>query len=492
MKKYRYLLLIIPIIIFCVKNVVVDNDIWFLLNHGRYVYNNGIPFIEPFTLHEGFSFVMQQWLSSLIFWVINLNFGNIGLFLFVVLIGLIICIFYYKLCNRISNNKYLSIIVTILFSFVIRNYVVSRPQIFTYLLLISELYFLESYVKTNNKRYLYVLPFISLLQINLHASMWFMQFAFLIPFIINGVKFKNFKLSNYYLKPILIVSILMFLVGFINPYGIDAITYVFNSYGVNQINELIAEMKPISYVNSGLNLKILLCCIFVIIFCFNYFKERKIEVRHLCLLFGTLLLVFMNIKSLPYFFMIYFYAISYFFKNTKTKEIIVLNKLNKNRFIKAFNFGLKTGCYFMLIVTLGYTFYYSIINLKYDNAFKQSADVILNDMKKEDIRLYVGYNNGGYMEYRGIKAYIDPRAEVFLKKNNKKEDIFNEYYEMDKKEDFDFTRFIDKYKFTHFLVYPDEKIEAYLINYDDKYKLLYEQYENEDLIGRVYKTIMVE
>ena len=37
-----------------------NNDGWFLLNSGRYVENYGIPHTEPFTIHEGFHFVMQQ------------------------------------------------------------------------------------------------------------------------------------------------------------------------------------------------------------------------------------------------------------------------------------------------------------------------------------------------------------------------------------------------------------------------------------------------
>ena len=41
----------------------IDNDGWFLLNHGRYVLEYGIPYVEPFTIHENFSFVMQHYLE---------------------------------------------------------------------------------------------------------------------------------------------------------------------------------------------------------------------------------------------------------------------------------------------------------------------------------------------------------------------------------------------------------------------------------------------
>ena len=64
-QKALSLLLLIPCLTIG-KNL--NNDIWFILNCGKYVVQNGIPNIEPFTIHEGLSFVMQQWLTAVIFW----------------------------------------------------------------------------------------------------------------------------------------------------------------------------------------------------------------------------------------------------------------------------------------------------------------------------------------------------------------------------------------------------------------------------------------
>jgi len=41
------LLLCLPFFLIQIK---LDNDIWFLLNSGRYVLQHGIPFVEPFTM----------------------------------------------------------------------------------------------------------------------------------------------------------------------------------------------------------------------------------------------------------------------------------------------------------------------------------------------------------------------------------------------------------------------------------------------------------
>ena len=70
------------------------------------------------------------------------------------------------------------------------------------------------------------------------------------------------------------------------------------------------------------------------------------------------------------------------------------------------------------------------IPLKDGVEIKEFADY-LDENASHDIKLFTGYNDGAYMEYRGYKCYIDPRAEVFLKNNNHVEDIINEYYDLE-------------------------------------------------------------
>ena len=57
-KQTRTLLIALMFLPCLVVNLQLDNDIWFLLTSGRFVLQNGIPTIEPFTLHQGFSFLM--------------------------------------------------------------------------------------------------------------------------------------------------------------------------------------------------------------------------------------------------------------------------------------------------------------------------------------------------------------------------------------------------------------------------------------------------
>ncbi|MFQ8643288.1 MAG: hypothetical protein ACLR92_03290, partial [Bacilli bacterium] len=80
------MLLLIPIVYCFCANCYLNNDSWFLFNYGSYVLENGFPTIEPFTMHENFSFVMQQWLSAIIFYLTYSNLGKIGLALLVTLV----------------------------------------------------------------------------------------------------------------------------------------------------------------------------------------------------------------------------------------------------------------------------------------------------------------------------------------------------------------------------------------------------------------------
>ena len=47
--------------------VTMDNDLWFTINHGRYLLTYGFTNIEPFTVHEGLAFSFEKWLTCITF-----------------------------------------------------------------------------------------------------------------------------------------------------------------------------------------------------------------------------------------------------------------------------------------------------------------------------------------------------------------------------------------------------------------------------------------
>ena len=127
---------------------------------------------------------------------------------------------------------------------------------------------------------------------------------------------------------------------------------------------------------------------------------------------------------------------------------------------------------------------------------RNSLDYLLDNNKPSDITLYTGFNEGAYPEWMGIKCYIDPRAEVFLKKNNLKEDIMEEYYLLQIGK-IDVSSFLEKYKFSYLLVPETDYLYDNMSDVDN-YKIVYNNISinefsvdtyNEKIKYKIYKRI---
>ena len=169
-KKYKIiffiLLFLIPIILIIIENKEVNNDFWFLVNTGKYIVKNDLPHIDPFTFHEGLKLVTQQWLTDIIFYFTYSNFGKYGMLSLVIIISIINELLIYKTSYLLSKNKTLSILISVVSMSLLRGFFVTRPQIITYTLLNLELLQLEKFIQTKEIKHLYILPIISLLEIN--------------------------------------------------------------------------------------------------------------------------------------------------------------------------------------------------------------------------------------------------------------------------------------------------------------------------------------
>ena len=292
------LLLLFPFIIFGLKEFKLDNDFWFLYNTGKVIIQKGFIMIEPFTIHENLVFIPQQWLTDIIFYFIYNKFNIIGMLILELIINGLIIFLFYKLSMLISNRNNSSIILSIILDsfLLIIGIITTRPQMFDIVLFTLEIYLLENYIKKDKNICLYFLPIISILLINLHASMWLMFFVFLIPYYIEYVIKIIKKEKTYNIKLILIITIISFLVGFINPYTYHSILYLFNSYGIKEINNVVGEMRPINIVNSRIVYFIMLFNLFVI-----YLNKGNNKIRYILLFLGTMYLCLTHLKGLLFF-----------------------------------------------------------------------------------------------------------------------------------------------------------------------------------------------
>ncbi len=444
----------------------LDNDIWFLMSNGRYILQYGIPFIEPLTLHQNLSYVSQQWLSTVIFWVVYSKLGALGLLALVSVAFACIITVVYRLNNLLSGgNFHTSFLVTFFFSVLLSIFTVARPMIFTLLILVSELYLLELYAGSGKAAYLVPLPFLSALLVNLHASMWPMQFIILLPYAIDSFRFRfsivegqGFRKKFFY--PAIL---LMFAAGFLNPYGFDAMTYLFRSYGHAEIY-FVSEMQAAD-INETLG-KVIFAAFLIVGAVYLLYKNGKTKLRYVLLTGGTAVLALSSIRSFSFFIICGIFPLAYFLKDMPPPKI--RTRSAKRALL------LRAVLIFLVAAELVYGFYakYSGVAASQVTPKSTAAFNYLLAQGGGDVVLYTGYNDGGYAEFVGFKPYIDPRAEVFVKKNNHQDDIMKEYFLLQTGNIY-YKTVLDKYNFTHLLVAKADILYTYL-PYDGDYRMVYE------------------
>ena len=446
-----FLFLLLPLFfILFVDYAKTVNDVWFLFSHGKYVLEHGFPHTEFLTIHENLHFVMQQWGFSVILFLIYKFTGNVGVYFFIFLINFLILFFLYKLCMLLSsNNKYFScLIAAITDLFLEMVFIAPRPQLISILLLIITIYILELFFKGKSKS-IWFIPLISIFLINIHAAYWPILFIVILPYLAEGLFFLV-KRNDKKIGKLLITFFIAMLMGFINPYGLEAMTYSFYSYGIEEFNILIREMHPVSFKGpSSVVVPSLIILLVIIVNLFFIIKNRKkVSIHQLLLFLGFSFMAFLNLKNFAFLIIGTIPFLVCFFKKNFKSEISV----------------------FIILVFLPIFGIIFLINndqkqyLIRDDKNSKIVDYLDKNTNKK-IKLYTDFNDGSYYEYHGYKCYIDSRAEVFIKNINRKEDIFHEYYLLFT-EKIDYDNFINKYNFDYMVVNKESSLYKYLSNVD--------------------------
>ncbi len=442
-----------------------DNDTYTLLNTGKYILHNGFPHVEPFTIHANLHFVVEQWLTAAIYYILYSNLGLFSLYIFAIInfygIGLLI----YLLSRNISDgNKPAAFTVSLFSCLFLSIFMVLRPQTLSLLILLAEILLLENYIKNGNKKPLLFLPLLSLLLINLHSALWIFFFILLIPYFIDGFKINLFFIrgQGYPKSFLLIITLISFAAGFINPYGFEAMTYLFKSYGNTSLN-LIQEVKSPDF-KTGLGIIIfVIYALLLALYMIN--KKGGIKLRYALITLGTAYLGLSSVRNLLLFIGLSYPLLAYNYRAFRLPSVTEAKETNKSKLTKT-----------VLIVTMlclmtGMKISFSSSDISSDYVPEGAVKYMKANLDINKIRLFNDFNSGAYLEFEGIRTFIDPRAEVFFKSINRKEDIMKDYVDLLSGK-FHYRDFVKKYRFTHLLVQKGSLIETYLMH-DTDFKPLY-------------------
>lgn len=454
-----------------------DSDMWFLAATGRYiVQNKSVPIINPFVIHENFSIIVQQWVVDVINYFIYDNFGKVGIYIYAITmfyVALLLLNNYLKNYIENFNGRMCIIILSGLYLLQFAN---SRPTIISFSIFVLLLTFLEKYIKTKNWKMLLPLPILSLIEINCHSAMWPMMFVIMVPFLFPRKISKKSEFREdakkwfQNNKLILLSAIIMFVVGFINPNGLNGILYLIKSYGAASKCGIMEMASPTMRSFNGI-LILIAFAIYIIYFTRIIITKSEFKFVNFYMASGTLLLAINNLRSFWYIILGVMPLLAMLVEECICKKIENKEIISENN-DKSYSAELRT-CIIrviwvtaILVIFAGSTQY----NYKDCDSTPLKAVEYLDELEKDDIILFNGFNSGAYLEWCGYKTYMDPRPELFDIRINNKENIVDEYLNL-MINNIDFEEFLNKYNFTH-IISLDGYAFSYHLSCSDDYSLV--------------------
>ena len=322
---------------FAISPKTLKNDTYYTISIGKYIYENGISNLteDVFSWHE-LPYTYPHWLYDLGIFLIYNTFGHPGIYASTIILASILGLVIYRLCSKLSNNKIVSLIITIGAMYLLEPYVAARAQLLTFILFGLTVYFIEMFLETHKKRYAVYLVLIPLIIANVHCAVFPFYFVLYLPYIAEflwiafidwdidkrlyklilkvlikldrkGKKkellqskiekvdvgiaeivkkrgklrenpFRIIVTKNFFVIPLIFIMLFAGLTGFINPAGDGAYTYLYKTMQGNTTHS-INEHQPLVLIESEEFLFTI--CLFLAIL---IFKDKKIKISDLFML----------------------------------------------------------------------------------------------------------------------------------------------------------------------------------------------------------------
>jgi hypothetical protein len=460
---------------------IVNNDAWFLLSDGRYLVQYGFPHTEPFSMHEGLSFVMQQWLFSLGLWKLYTFFGIAGLYAFSYVSCALLVAVFFLLARVVSGGRELvPAVLAGAAGILIAEVSCQRPQMVSTLLLLLEVLALE-YFGRREKRLpvFFLLPVLSVLIVNLHAALWPMALVVLLPYLAAALVSRRLPSVSRRFAPELLFSLrellgLFFLVlaaGLLNPYGTDAMLYSLRSYGDEDIQGIINEMAPLAI--RGMHYSFLLPVYFALT---ALYARCRLRLSLVLLAAGTALMSLLSVRSVllaVFFVLLPLAGLSGRIPGARLYERLRASTRRERR--ELFAIG---------ILLLAFVFYSILPRLRTSyviSPYLAEAVDIMARQAPAGTPVYADFNDGPYVEFRGFRPYLDARAEVYTKRLNHRKNYFHEYRQVQSGL-LSAQEFLARYDFPWLIVNEAEPL-YHQLPYVRDYELVYDSKRDSILVS---------
>ena len=177
---------VICIAVFCfaISPKTLQNDTFYTIKIGEYIYNNGIGDLttDLYSWHE-LPYTYPHWLYDLMIFVIYNSFGHLGIYISTIIFTAILGVSVYGLSCMKSKNKVVSLIISTLALYLMRDFIAARAQLVTFILFVWAVICIEKLLNTEKKIYALLLVVIPLLITNLHCAVFPFYFILFLPYI---------------------------------------------------------------------------------------------------------------------------------------------------------------------------------------------------------------------------------------------------------------------------------------------------------------------
>lgn len=398
-----------------------DNDIWFIMATGEEIMKNGIPYTNPFSLHEDMGIVVQQWLPCVISYLIYGLGGFVALGAWVLVLFVAMAFSFYKVGRILRNDSYGSELIALVFvplTVVMSTYASVRPHLYTMIAFIWIIGLLTLYRRTSKIAYIIPLPFIVALHVNFQASMAPFDIVIMVCYLIpNFLKplHERGRLEalqciewDYKRLPLLIVALASIVALLANPYLLDGALYLVKSFGSASYRDYISEMNPLVPASHWVYITALLIFVAAAIVV-GAQGSKLINFPLLLLMVGTTALSFTQIRNIwlgPLFCALYLVSVS------SHHCISLWMRAKAAKVLSCVAGALATiGCCLLIAFEIP-----AIRELPANDSSTPVAALDYLDeigADKDRTRILNFFNSGGYFEYRGYKVVMDPRPELW-------------------------------------------------------------------------------
>lgn len=439
-----------------------DNDMWWLFATGREIVNNGIPYMNPFSVWDDQAVVLQQWIPAVVSYLIYNTFGFMGIGVMVALLTFALAMVAVAFARTVSKQG--AEVAWVLAAIVIgcaSAYLSVRPQVWSMIAYLCVLIVMEKYRQSGKKKYLLWLPVIMAIHMNFHMSLALFDLvivgAYLLPSSLSG-SVKD-KFGDYNRLAIVAALVAMALASCLNPYGIDGALYLVNSIDAASYQDYISEMGAM--VPWGKSWGVCIVALIVVggaAIGRNGFKHIDLPLSAMFVL--TCVMSFQHIRNV---WLVAIFAYALFMRSCIYNPISFRTKY---KLLQDDPPKLAVSCVlFAVIIGLGaFNMTDQLMREPEDSA---STPIVAADWLDENadgkVNVFTHFNTGGYLEWRGYKVAMDARPELWNDKITKNgEDRYFEYVDMSK-EDLSCGDYMDNKTFDYMIVNTDAALYRYLL-----------------------------